>query len=112
MTIARSTKLKRLSGKHSRKKFGKKKKFSMGCKTRLLKPSASKSNRMAESLGQAVDKYCKNCYYYKKMHSESDRCCHYIFIEDKRRPCEPGAKCTVKIPINVYRRKKKNEAFA
>ena len=23
-------------------------------------------------------------------------CCNYIFVEDKRRPCPPGAGCTVK----------------
>lgn len=49
---------------------------------------------------------CDNCYYWKRLHSEGLRCCHYIFIEDKRRPCPPGEECTVKIPVDVRRRKK------
>ena len=41
---------------------------------------------------QAVfDKACKGCVY-----RTADRCCDYIGIVGKRRPCPPGPGCTVK----------------
>lgn len=56
-----------------------------------------------------MNKYCADCFYYRRVHCENVWCCNYIFIEDKMRPCEPGEKCTVKIPIKVYRKKRKKE---
>lgn len=41
-------------------------------------------------------KYCEDCVYFQ---GYSMRCCNYIFIEDKRRPCPPGKDCTVKVKI-------------
>lgn len=38
---------------------------------------------------------CHGCIYMSIV-SSSIPCCNYIFIEDKRRPCPPGAECTVK----------------
>lgn len=45
----------------------------------------------------ALDQNCKGCLYYKTIPYSKERCCHYIFVEGKKRPCEPGDKCTVKI---------------
>lgn len=42
-----------------------------------------------------IDPYCKGCVYYMKMGGDQ-MCCHYIFREDKPRPCPPGKECTVK----------------
>lgn len=48
------------------------------------------------------DKNCKDCYYFKQVYSGTVRCCHYILIEDKMRPCPPGEGCTVKIKGKYY----------
>lgn len=52
----------------------------------------------------AKKNYCDDCFYYRS--TNLDRYCAYIFIEHTRRPCDPGDKCTVKIPRKVKRRKK------
>ena len=51
--------------------------------------------------------YCDDCFYYRSCNT--DRYYAYIFVEHKRRPCDPGNKCTVKIPREVKRRKKVKE---
>lgn len=43
----------------------------------------------------ARNDYCKGCIYQGYAGGEQ-RCCDYIFIEGKRRPCPPGKDCTVK----------------
>ena len=40
---------------------------------------------------------CIDCFYWKSMGKSEDKCCNYIFVEDKIRPCHPGDECTVKI---------------
>ena len=42
-----------------------------------------------------IDKHCRGCKYYIKIH-EGVFYCSYLFQEDKRRPCPPGKGCTVK----------------
>ena len=55
-----------------------------------------------------ADKYCDNCHYYKNLASPGGlRCCHYLLMTDKKRPCEPGEGCTVKVAVKVNRRKGK-----
>lgn len=41
-------------------------------------------------------KYCEGCVYYFGEY-QINKCCNYIFIEGKRRPCQPGKDCTVEI---------------
>lgn len=38
---------------------------------------------------------CEGCRYFFG-HSEGVRCCNYIFKVGHRRPCPPGAACTVR----------------
>lgn len=57
-------------------------------------------------MAEQNDKNCDNCFYYKKVGIGDLRYCSYIFVEDTIRPCPPGKECTVKIPINVKRRKR------
>lgn len=47
---------------------------------------------------------CEGCAYYFGDY-EANKCCNYIFIERKRRPCPPGKDCTVK----TKKRKKERE---
>lgn len=49
---------------------------------------------------------CEGCIYYSADY-EVNKCCNYIFIEDKRRPCPPGNDCTVRIERKGYREKEK-----
>ena len=42
------------------------------------------------------NKNCLDCKYYQGNHLEYCTC-NYLFITDKRRPCPPGAGCTVKV---------------
>lgn len=53
------------------------------------------------------DKFCDDCHFYKPIYGESWRCCHYIFMTGKKRPCPPGAGCTEKVGMKVNRRKKR-----
>lgn len=39
---------------------------------------------------------CRDCKYFHG-HDGSVLSCNYIFMEDKKRPCEPGEGCTVKV---------------
>lgn len=45
---------------------------------------------------KVCDTYCLNCIFYIGTNNIS-RCCHYYLLTDKRRPCDPGKGCTVKI---------------
>ena len=66
------------------------------------KPRKHTERRLA--MEKADIKNCKNCYYFKQLYPGGERCCHYILIEGKRRPCPPGKDCTVKNTIKVYRK--------
>jgi len=48
-------------------------------------------------------KFCKDCSYFHGQFDENC-CCNYIFEEGHRRPCPPGAQCTVKKPRERARR--------
>lgn len=43
------------------------------------------------------DKYCIGCRYYRTMYGGDQMYCDYIFAEDKKRPCDPGKDCTVRV---------------
>ena len=53
------------------------------------------------------DKNCDKCYYYRSINVNGLRACHYLLWTGKKRPCDPGKDCTVKIATKVIRRKKK-----
>jgi hypothetical protein len=72
----------------------------------------SNAQRMCEIRGTAPRpspirnpnaKYCVGCVYYQ---GEITKCCNYIFIKGKSRPCPPGKDCTEKIERKGYREKK------
>ena len=45
------------------------------------------------------DPACEWCYYYRELNpngGNAQKACHYMLIEGRRRPCEPGAACTEK----------------
>ena len=52
---------------------------------------------------------CDDCWYWAKMGSGDGRYCSYLLRTDKMRPCPPGEGCTVKIPVKVNRRVKKEK---
>lgn len=52
----------------------------------------------------ACNSYCNGCVY-KGIVQGHVPCCNYIFMEDKRRPCPPGAGCTVKLTNREAQRK-------
>lgn len=56
-----------------------------------------------------MDPNCEGCIHYRQICAEYWFCCNYIFDEDHRRPCPPGAGCTVK---SRKRRRKKQEPGA
>lgn len=41
---------------------------------------------------------CANCVYHMKVYS-GQICCGYLLKTNRRRPCEPGEACTVKVPF-------------
>ncbi len=50
--------------------------------------------------------YCDNCHYYRYANGTSGvRCCHYLLWTNRKRPCDPGDACTVKVPVKANRRK-------
>lgn len=59
-----------------------------------------------KSMGTVDNANCKDCFYYKRLHPDGSKICQYILVEGKMRPCDPGNGCTVKIPLNIYRRSK------
>ena len=46
--------------------------------------------------GKVCDSYCLKCIYYIGS-CELARFCNYYLMTDKRRPCNAGKGCTVKI---------------
>lgn len=53
---------------------------------------------------EAMDnKYCHDCIYFGGA-TECSCTCNYIFMEDKKRPCNPGNECTVRIKRRRKRR--------
>ena len=40
--------------------------------------------------------FCLDCIYFRG-EMEYSRCCHYLLLTDKRRPCPGGEGCTVKV---------------
>ena len=52
----------------------------------------------------ACNNYCNGCVYQGFVNGKVP-CCNYIFMEDKRRPCPPGAGCTVKMTNREAQRK-------
>ena len=52
---------------------------------------------------------CDDCFYYSRGRSGDLRCCTYIFKNGHSRPCPPGDDCTEKVPMKVYRRKKREQ---
>lgn len=58
---------------------------------------------MAEKV---CDAYCLNCIYY--LGSDGHRgFCNYYLKTDKRRPCDPGKGCTVRVLRKKNRRTRK-----
>lgn len=53
-----------------------------------------------------VTKYCDNCLYRGKVAGMP--CCEFYLRTNRRRPCPAGDGCTVKIGIDVKRKKRKN----
>lgn len=43
------------------------------------------------------DPHCIGCMYYRLLNGGVQMYCSYIFEEDKKRPCDPGKDCTVKV---------------
>lgn len=59
-------------------------------------------------MGKVCDKYCTNCVYY--VGSNFDGCfCNYILMTDKRRPCDPGTGCTVRVLREKKRKLRKDK---
>lgn len=54
------------------------------------------------------DEFCDNCVYMSRMSTCLGlRSCNYYLRTEQRRPGPPGAGCTVKVPMEVHRRKSK-----
>lgn len=41
------------------------------------------------------DRWCRDCRYYQGRHNAS-RCCNYLLLEGRMRPCPAGTGCTAK----------------
>lgn len=52
-----------------------------------------------DGTGPGSEHPCDGCLHFYGAYP-CNKCCNYIFDRDKRRPCKPGADCTVKRPIN------------
>ena len=55
-------------------------------------------------MASVCDSYCKGCIYLGTIHKVLPWC-KYLFMEDKRRPCPPGAGCTVKLTSKEVKKK-------
>lgn len=69
---------------------------------RMLRGTGLVANTKSEN---TIRDWCEGCVYYRG-DFETTKCCNYIFMEDKRRPCPPGKGCTVKMGRKRYREKK------
>ena len=56
-----------------------------------------------------VDHYCDDCFYKGHVYGTGPAFCRYLLMTDRRRPCPAGKGCTVKVPREVKRRKKKTD---
>lgn len=56
---------------------------------------------------KVCDSYCLNCIYYVGK-CDIALCCNYYLMTDKRRPCDPGTGCTVRV-LRERKRKSKKE---
>jgi hypothetical protein len=53
--------------------------------------------------------YCDGCVYNGSLSGGSLRCCNYILMRDRRRPCPPGDGCTVKVKLGDKKDKEEEE---
>ena len=65
--------------------------------------------KIPQQINGVCDENCHDCFFYRGAW-ETHMFCHYYLMTGKRRPCDPGKGCTVKIPMKVNRRKKKGNA--
>ena len=56
--------------------------------------------------GNVCDEYCDKCVYYLGWGSGT-KMCNYYLMTGKRRPCDPGTGCTVRV---LRKRKRKTKA--
>jgi hypothetical protein len=52
---------------------------------------------------------CDNCVYYGRYYSQGVRMCLYLFMTYQKRPCPPGAECTVKVERTVNRKRRNRQ---
>lgn len=57
------------------------------------------------------NKNCRNCKYFHGRFDETC-CCNYLLMTGKRRPCPPGAGCTVKVKRKRPRRMREDREAA
>ena len=50
--------------------------------------------------------YCDGCVYFFGYY-DINKCCNYIFIKGKQRPCPSGKECTERVERKGYREKEK-----
>lgn len=62
-------------------------------------------------MAKVCDSYCKGCIYLGSLNSAIPWC-KYVFMEDKLRPCPPGAGCTVKLTNKDVKRRNEEERKA
>ena len=56
--------------------------------------------------GNVCDGYCHSCIYYIGANNAS-YFCNYYLLTDKRRPCDPGTGCTVRVLRKRQRKSQK-----
>lgn len=54
-------------------------------------------------------KYCDRCVYRKNFTSGAVHYCDYLCMTGKRRPCQAGDGCTVRVTRMVYRKRELSE---
>lgn len=53
--------------------------------------------------------FCRNCVYFETWGDFALGCCYFLKT-NKRRPCDPGEGCTVKVAIKRKRGRKSGKA--
>lgn len=73
-----------------------------------MKGAWNATERKKRSRPPGANAACKGCMYLGSLHTKSTaaRTCDYLLILGHRRPCPPGAGCTVKKPANGRSRRK------
>lgn len=67
-------------------------------KKHIKKADSKNANGSFAVIPVVNDPACAGCMYYAQLGSGSlQMACHYILIEKRRRPCDPGDGCTVKV---------------